>query len=440
MVPIVLAAVLSAPAPSSPSPTPAAATTPAATTPSTATRPQLIRDVRLFDGERVREHASVLVANGHIATIGGPEVDARGADMVDGRGMTLMPGLIDAHVHLPDQAETASRQALRLGVTTQLDMFSIGERFERLKRLRAEDRTDLADLRTAGLGATVPGGHPTQMGGPRVQATLTTPGEAQAFVDARIAEGSDYIKVIHDEGGAWSPKPVPTLDLETVRALVDAAHKRNKLAVVHVSAEAEARRAIAAGADGLVHMFVGETASPDFGRLAAGRGVFVISTLSAVQAFVCGRTQGPRLLDDARLAPLVEPSWQRGLAMLKPDLALDRKCRGADDATGQLIRAGADVVAGTDAPSPGTAYGASLHGELALLVGRGMTPVQALAAATSVTARRFRLDDRGRVRPGLRADLVLVKGDPTTDILATRDIVAVWKRGVRVRKEFDPRP
>ena len=76
-----------------------------------------------------------------------------------------------------------------------------------------------------------------------------------------------------------------------------------------------------------------------------------------------------------------------------------------------------------------------MHGELELLVHDGMTPVQALSAATSVAARAFRLSDRGLIRPGLRADLLLVQGDPTENILDTRNIVAVWKRGVRVQRQ-----
>jgi hypothetical protein len=87
------------------------------------------------------------------------------------------------------------------------------------------------------------------------------------------------------------------------------------------------------------------------------------------------------------------------------------------------------ILAGTDAPNPGTTHGASLHGELELLVGSGLSPVEALTAATSVPARVFHLKDRGRIAKGLRADLLLVRGDPTTDITATRDIVSVWKRG-----------
>ena len=86
----------------------------------------------------------------------------------------------------------------------------------------------------------------------------------------------------------------------------------------------------------------------------------------------------------------------------------------------RLHDAGIDLLAGTDAGNPGTAHGASLHGELALLVRAGLTPTEALRAATSRPASRFGLKDRGRIAPGLRADLLLVDGDPSKDIEATR--------------------
>ena len=79
-------------------------------------------------------------------------------------------------------------------------------------------------------------------------------------------------------------------------------------------------------------------------------------------------------------------------------------------------------------------YGASLHKELEHLVDAGLTPTAALAAATSATAKAFRMIDRGRIRTGLRADLVLVDGDPSIEIRATRNIVEIWKRGVRVQR------
>lgn len=103
---------------------------------------------------------------------------------------------------------------------------------------------------------------------------------------------------------------------------------------------------------------------------------------------------------------------------------------------GALHAAGVDVLAGTDVSVPvpslgGLAHGASLHHELRLLVAAGLTPVQALRAATALPARRFGLTDRGRVAPGARADLLLVDGDPTTTITDTLGIRAVWRRGVR---------
>jgi len=100
-------------------------------------------------------------------------------------------------------------------------------------------------------------------------------------------------------------------------------------------------------------------------------------------------------------------------------------------AIGALHRVGVPILAGTDVPAPGTAHGLSVHRELELLVRSGLTPVEALASATFEPARAFGFYDRGRIAEGLRADLVLVNGDPTVDITATRDIVGVWKLGVR---------
>jgi hypothetical protein len=107
----------------------------------------------------------------------------------------------------------------------------------------------------------------------------------------------------------------------------------------------------------------------------------------------------------------------------------------AEEAVRQLKAARIPILAGTDAPNPGTLHGASIHRELELLVKAGLTPVEALAAATSAPAAQFRLSDRGRIEPGMRADLLLVKGDPTADIKATRNTARVWKGGVAVDRQ-----
>src|SRR5947209_8024610 len=171
----------------------------------------LIRDVRLFDGHRVFEHRSVLVAGGVIRAIGGPDMPARGAQVIEGAGKTLLPGIIDAHVHVPHvDTRTALIQSARLGVTTDLDMFTGQNVLKTIKQIEQEDAPGMADMRSAGVGATVPGGHPTEMGPAGAFPTLVAPEEAEPFVAARVAEGSDYIKLILEDGAGWpGAKPMP---------------------------------------------------------------------------------------------------------------------------------------------------------------------------------------------------------------------------------------
>jgi imidazolonepropionase-like amidohydrolase len=393
-------------------------------------RPFLIRDVRVFDGEHVLEHRSVLVENGTISRMTETDLSVVQAEVVDGHNRTLLPGLFDAHVHLEANPEPSLRQAVSLGITTVLDMFNGIELLQAKQRLVAQEPPDLADLRTAGYGAIAPRSALAKFSTDPLP-TISSPEQAPLWVDARLAEGSDYIKIIYDEreGG--------DLSQEVVRALVQAAHRRGKLVVVHVLAEQKAREAIAAGADGLAHLFIGEHASPDFGQFAAAHHVFVIPTLM-ILAGLCGKPQKPALLADPHLAPYIT-AQQRQTKLRPADPDRHRLYQATASAIQQLLEVQVPLLAGTDTGQPTaafgvTGYGAALHGELKLLVDAGMTPVQVLAAATSVPARIFQLRDRGLIRPGMHADLVMVEGDPTQDILATRNIVAVWKRGEQIQR------
>ena len=349
--------------------------------------------VRVFDGERVLEQRSVLVENGIISGITEPDLHIQHAEVIDGRGRTLLPGLFDAHVHLADNPEPALRQAISLGVTTVLDMFNGTNLLEAKQRLVAEEPADLADLRTAGYGAIAPGSLLAKLfTGPLP--TITSPEQAPAWVDTRLAEGSDYIKIIYDEreGG--------DLSQEVVRALVQATHRWGKLVVVHVLAEQKAREAIAAGADGLAHLFLGEDVSLDFGHFAAAHHVFVIPTLM-ILAGLCGKPQGPALLADSSLAPYIT-AQQRQAPMRPADPSHHHLYQATVSAMQQLLEAQVPLLAGADTGPPTaalgvTGYGTALHGELKLLVDAGMTPVQALAAATSVPARIFHFTDRGLI-------------------------------------------
>jgi len=391
-----------------------------------APRALWFQKVRVFDGRTVLPQADVLVVDGRIARVAGtgPEVKAPAdAVVIDGRGKTLLPGLIDAHTHtFPGALE----QALAFGVTTELDMMS-DPKFDAQMREEQEagKGMDRADLRAAGILATAPHGHGTEYG--FEIPTLSTPAEAQAFVDARLAEGSDYIKIVYDDGATYGLH-IPTLSKETLQAVIAAAHQRNRLAVVHIGSLQGARDAIAARADGLAHLFVDRAPDPEFGRFAAAHHAFVVPTLTVLES-VALRPSGASLAKDARVTPYIAPALLANLDRSFPHRT-PMHYEGAEETVRQLKAAGVPILAGSDAPNPGTSHGVSLHRELALLVQAGLTPVEALAAATSAPAHAFGLTDRGRIAAGLRADLVLIAGDPTQKIGETLDIAGIWKAGV----------
>lgn len=391
--------------------------------------PVLFQKVRVFDGAKVIAETDVLIEEGKIKEIG-VNLPVGNARVVDGAGKTLLPGLIDAHVHVHG-AETLE-QALTFGVTTELDMM-MDPRME--AQLKATDRDDRAAFFSAGDPATVPGGHGTEYG--REIPTLIKASEAEAFVEQRIREGSDYIKVMYT-AGAELPRmnPRPTLSRETLAAVIAAAHKNNRLAVVHIGSEMGARAAILAGADGLAHLFRGHSSPRDFGELVASHHAFVIPTLSVMYS-VCGPdSAGSRLVKDPYLGPYLSHEAKGRLKETFPSARSNLvSCKAAPQALRQLKEAGALIVAGTDAPNPGTTYGASLHGELEMYVEDGLTPTEALTAATSAPAQAFHISDRGRIAPGLRADLLLVNGHPDEDIKATRNIDSVYKAGIKLDRK-----
>ncbi|WP_433352969.1 amidohydrolase family protein [Microtetraspora malaysiensis] len=215
--------------------------------------------------------------------------------------------------------------------------------------------------------ATAPGGHPSQLmagfDASTLEAfgdavggfdTVADPGQAKRFVEARLTEGIDYLKIVVDDGAVHGAR-LPALTRQIVAALVEAAHANGLTTIGHaITGQAEAAdHALPGCADNAVH---------------------------------AART---------------------------------------------LHQAGVSLLAGTDANPFAPVHGAAMHRELALLTEAGLSNVEALTAATSVPARHFGLADRGHVAPGLRADLLLVDGDPTRDITATAAIAEVWRRGVR---------
>lgn len=383
-------------------------------------------NVDVFDGYRMLRSQTVTIENGMIQSVIATQAKTStdSSTAIDGHGMTLLPGLIDAHVHIGG-GEQPLEQGAALGVTTVLDMWGDPLNLAHLeKEIARGEHPNAADFRTAGTGATAPNGHPTQMCGPPLP-TLKPEDDVQSFVDARFAEGSDYLKIIYEHA-------FPTLSVEQLHALVLAAHKRNKLVVAHESKQFEGLAEMQAGVDGVEHIFDDAPISREFIETAVATHMVFTPTLSILQA-VGGDPSGSALAADPRFEPYIL-GWALQILTIKlpPEMTKEHHYEVAKAAVRALYEAGVTILAGTDAPNPDTSYGVSLHQELLLLTECGLSPEEALRAATSGPAREFGLIDRGRIESGRRADLLLVKGDPTKDVRATRDIVGVWKAGVPI--------
>lgn len=344
-----------------------------------------IENVAVFDGHQLRHGQTVAFADGVIVA------DVAGAQtVVDGQGHYLLPGLIDCHVHVHDADDLAV--LARHGVTTCLDM---GTK-DLAGLLALGGGVGTCDIRSSGIPAMPAGGrHARQPGFPR-RLLVTSADEAAAFVDDRLTDGAAYIKIMVEPEGP---------DAAIVQALAAAARARGRTSIAHTRSGATVAKAVAAGVDVVTHIPEDE----------------ILSDATVVQMQARSSVTVPTLVKT--LLTTEQVPGTADYAQLKGSVT-------------KLHAAGVAIFAGTDAnkhaSSVSVPYGASLWRELALLVDAGLSPVQALQAATSEAAVYFGLDDRGAIAPGKRADLVLLSADPVADIGNVTAVQRVWSKGVEV--------
>lgn len=352
----------------------------------------VLRNVRIFGGEGFGDPTDVVIVDGLIGDQTEPD-----AEIIDGGRGYLLPGFIDCHVHLSGpQTQDRMTQA---GVTTALDMSSP---LPLVNAMRGRPR--VTDIRSAIMATTSPdSAHAARMKDiPAAQESLVAgTADADAVVARRAAQGADYLKIVID---------LPGFEQNTVDALVHAAHAHGLKTVAHASRWDAVAMAQRAGVDVLTHAPLDRPIDAAQAAQLAAAGAVIVPTLTMMRAIV----------DRVNAAGGPGPHYESARASVAA-----------------LRKAGMPILAGTDANETPAApasppFGSSLHDELALLVDAGLTPAEALRAATSVAAEHFDLPDRGRIAPGLRADLVLLDADPTADIAATRSILGVWIAGARV--------
>ena len=357
-----------------------------------------LTNVRVFDGRELRGPTTVVIEDGFVGR------DSAGARITDAGGATLLPGFIDAHVHLLNEQHL--QQLADFGVTTALDMGAWPPSMvDSLRR-----RTGMADIRSAGIPATIAGSTHSHLPGYPAGELVDGPTGATRFVTDRIAEGADYIKLIAD---------IPGPEQETLDALVAASHDHGKLTVAHAVSTAALDMALQAGVDMITHVPLDRRLIESTAARVLAQKCVSIPTLTMmkgiVDRFAAAQPEG---------VPAGGPSYD--------------SARGS---VAELHRAGVPILAGTDANAgPGIPFsprhGESLHEELELLIEAGLSTVEALRAATVLPAQYFGFRDRGVIEPGRRADLVLIDGDPIADIRATRQIRRVWCAGVEHRVAF----
>ncbi len=378
---------------------------PAGPAPARAT----IGNVRVFDGSGLTAAKDVVIDGGLITSVSNPGTGPALEPAFDGTGAVLLPGLIDCHLHLDGRADL--ERCARWGVTTVCDM---GTRDVRaLDALRA--LPGLPTVLLAGVPASAPGGqHVAKMGFP-ADSAVPGPEHAARFVADQVAAGADFLKIIVEDPKVPGTKALPA---STLAGLVSAAHEADRLVVAHAVTRAAVRLAADAGVDVITHAPLDGVLADDLVAQLADRGTVLLPTLTMMRGAVdsLNAKMAMKILSGLRIAPRLDYAH-------------------AERAVTAFHQAGAIVLAGTDANNEPLVparppHGEALHDELARLVAGGLSPVDALRAATVLPAKVFKLTDRGAVVPGLRADLVLVRGDPTTDIAATRDVVASWIGGI----------
>ena len=355
----------------------------------------IIENVKAFDGERIIELTSVKVEDGIITEIAKSIKASEEDEIIDGKGKTLMPALSNAHVHA--WAPQSLMEAAKAGVLNVMDMHGVETYQSAMRQLK--DSTNYARYYVAGYAATAPEGHGTQFGFP--VPTLTEPEEAKKFIEDRVKANVDHIKIIVEP---WKA----TLDSKTVAALIEEAHKVDKIAVVHVSRLEDAVDVISNDADGLVHIWWDkQLEDSQLKTLSEEKSFFVIPTLlTTLEVFKTFGKGAEKFLSKDQLLSEVR----------------------------KMYKAGIPILAGTDPPNANINYGTDLYKELELIAEAGLPTIEVLKAGTTNVTKAFGLENIGFIKKGYTADLILIDGDVTEDIKSLSSINKVWKAGKVVNR------
>jgi imidazolonepropionase-like amidohydrolase len=420
---------------------------------------QFITGVTVIDGtERPpRKDVVVRIAGGRIAEIGSPGrvKIPRGATVIDARGKFMIPGLADMHNHLGDGTFSFSEgpsdfkrnlaRMLGFGFTTIFDQgIPDHEIFAQLKQLSADDTSPYPRFFAVGIRFAAKGGHGSTLGAYTPDSVDEIPGRIAALK----AANADGVKIVYDDLSYVTNEPRPMLKSAVVEAVIREAHQQGLKVYVHAPILKYAKEVLRYGADGLVHGIISDPVDAEFISLMKRNRAVYITTHAIFEsvADTGGWARREKAFDDRGFIPKeiftlgTDPqrikAWEErwdNLWMAKAKLPVLRANAK------KLQDSGVTVVLGSDTSSAGAGTGVLLglgsQVELTLLVEAGLTPLQAIQAATINAARMIgKQDELGTIEPGKHADALILDANPLSDIANIRRIYRVIKGGVA----YDP--
>ncbi|WP_437285401.1 amidohydrolase family protein [Sorangium sp. So ce406] len=416
----------------------------------------MLRGGAVFDGARAGR-ATVVIEGDRVKRVVFDERDVEvvGGEVVDVSGKTMLPGLIDLHVHSLSAAgpyayhdsdlhlEDHTKAMLRSGVTSYLDLGS-PQRVIFEQRARARAGEVLApQLFAAGPLLTATGGHPCYHGSPPGDFCLfiDSPADVAGAFEALLPGAPDFIKIVLESGGS---RPLPRLSPDAVASIAQAAGAAGVRVIAHVAEAEDIEVALDAGVTLFAHLPDQDLISPELASRMAAAGAVVVPTLSVMDGLyrvAHGAVDGlddPALRDDVPadvIAALRDPSLLAEMTTARyREIVKGLRDRAiANLAT--LHQAGVTVATGTDAGNPAVFHGLALPREVALLVEAGMPPIDALVAATRAAADVLGRPDLGRIEEGALADVLVVDGDPLADVRALERVSRVYRSGVLLDRD-----
>jgi imidazolonepropionase-like amidohydrolase len=413
---------------------------------------------RLIDGtgEPPLEN-SALVIQGETLSAIGPGASVKfpdGTAVIDCHGQTIIPGLISNHSHVglvdgisvkPENYNQQNilrqlKQYEAYGVTSVTALGLNGSLFYQLRDEQHAGKSPGADLFGAfrGIGAPL-GAPPAAMipAGPDQLYRPETPEEARTAVREIVAGHPDLVKIWVDDLLGTSPKMKP----EIYQAVIDEAHRADCRVAAHIYYLADAKAVLRAGVDIIAHGVRDQPVDAEFINEMKARSTWYIATVNLDECSYIFAEQPvwskepffQNALQPALKAQLSDPAYLEK-TLKSPRVPIFKKAVATNQANVKaLYDAGVKVAFGTDSGAiPPRVPGFAEHRELQLMVGSGLTPLQAINCATSRAAALLGLTDRGELKPGKLADFMVLTANPLDDISNTEKITAVWHRGKKV--------